>query len=171
MTDSDSEGQKPTDDRRTDLQMTVCANGVVNVRNQRSGSGQGHSVFLDESGEAIRCTCKGHTHHGRCYHADAVESSPLVASASRAASTPRVAADGGEPEKTCDRCPTPLADVHARHEATVVTTDGEELCRECADSRSGEEIGFVDARTEVDRTEPADAHEDTLDPDWENPLL
>lgn len=61
-----------------------------------------------------------------------------------------VATDGGtEPDETetddaetCDRCPTLLADVHATHEATTITTDGEELCPECADARCGVEIGY-----------------------------
>jgi hypothetical protein len=133
--------------------MTVCANGVVNVRNDSYGDDADAHIYSVNPTEET-CTCPHHVHRGAtCKHIHVVENSPLVASSARATPTPRVATDGGEPEETCDRCPTPLADVHAAHEATTVTTDGEELCRECADSRSGEEIGFVDARTEVDPAE------------------
>lgn len=49
-----------------------------------------------------------------------------------------------EDEETCDRCSTTLSDAHDKPAGyTVVTTGGEELCPDCADARSGEEIGFV----------------------------
>lgn len=69
-------------------------------------------------------------------------------SAETPANAPELVTDGGRDPSSvtgqthCARCPTLLADVHDRHEATTVTTDGEELCPDCADARCGEEIGF-----------------------------
>ena len=81
---------------RTDLEVTVLPNGVINVH--RPESDRAHSVFLGAHGDVTRCSCKGHRFHGHCAHADAVAARPLVtASAQAAASTPRVATDGGEP--------------------------------------------------------------------------
>lgn len=87
---------KATEDQRSnDLQITVCRNGVMNVRNPVSGSGDVHSLFLND-GAAVRCTCKGHKFHGHCYHAEAVASNPIVlSSASSLSSTLKPVATGG----------------------------------------------------------------------------
>jgi rubrerythrin len=84
------------DERGNDLEITVCRDGRhVNVRNAVSGTGEVHTVTLDD-GAATGCTCPGHRFHGRCYHTGEVERRPLVVSAATAAaSTPRVATDGG----------------------------------------------------------------------------
>jgi len=82
-----------TEERRTDLEITVCANGIVNVRNPESD--RAHSVMLADDGTAIRCSCRGHRFNGGCYHTGNVESRPLIVATARAASG-RVACDGGE---------------------------------------------------------------------------
>ena len=134
-----------TDERSTDLEVTVCRDGRhLNVRNQQSGSGEVHTVTVDD-GHAAECTCKGFKFHDNCYHVDTVEASPLLTSSAQslAASHSPVMADGGHTEgETCDRCQTLLGAVHEAHEATVVTTEDEELCPDCADARCGKEIGF-----------------------------
>jgi len=81
---------------RTDLEVTVCSNGVVNVH--RPESDRAHSVIV-VGGDVVRCSCKGHRFHGHCAHQDAVEARPLVvSSASAAAASPvlAIATDGGE---------------------------------------------------------------------------
>jgi len=85
-----------SEQERTDLEVTVCANGVVNVH--RPESDRARSVFVD-GGDAVRCSCKGHRFHGHCAHQDAVEARPLVVSSAAAAAAspaPAVATDGGE---------------------------------------------------------------------------
>ena len=80
-------------EERTDLQITVCENGVVNVRNPDSD--RAHTVMLAADGTAIRCSCKGYKFTGGCYHMSNVESRPLIVTSARAARG-RVACDGGE---------------------------------------------------------------------------
>lgn len=98
----------------TDLEITVCANGVVNVR--RAESDRAHSVMLDVLGDIVRCSCKGFHFRGECTHADAIERRPLVVSSALAAAAshhdpadsqltanthaPRAVADGGRVEST-----------------------------------------------------------------------
>lgn len=97
MNDYESSGE-----RSNDLQTTVCANGIVNVRNEQSGSGEIHSVFVGADGDVLRCSCPGHRFNGHCYHADAIEERPLLVASAQAANatyTP-VATDGGEPADT-----------------------------------------------------------------------
>ena len=93
-------------EERTDLQITVCRNGVVNVHNPEYDRGHTYSVFV-ENGSVVRCSCKGHTYHGHCYHADEVESRPLITSSAQslAESYSPVAVDGGLPEITHHREP------------------------------------------------------------------
>ena len=81
---------------RTDIEITVCSNGVVNIH--RPESDRAHSVFVGESGDVLRCSCKGHYYRGHCARQEAIESRPLVmASAQAAANTvQRVATDGGQ---------------------------------------------------------------------------
>ena len=83
--------------------MTVCANGVVNVRNDSYGDDAGDHVYSVEvnDGEAVGCSCPHHVHRGaHCKHQIAVEQSPIVlSSASAASETPEVATDGG---RECD---------------------------------------------------------------------
>lgn len=91
---------KDHDDRRDDLETTLCPDGRhINVRNPRSGSGDVHTVELDGSG-VKGCTCKGWTFHETCYHVDSVRNSPLLLASARAASstTATVATDGGVKE-------------------------------------------------------------------------
>lgn len=89
--------QNPTDERGNDLEITVCANGTVNVRNQVSGSGEVHTVMLADDGTALRCSCEGHKFNGHCYHQSEVESRPLIVASASAAreSHQQVATDGG----------------------------------------------------------------------------
>ena len=92
MTTNELSGQE-----RTDLEITVCTNGVVNVHSPESD--HAHSVMLDGRGNAVRCSCKGHRFHGHCYHTEEVETRPLVVSSADAANTAttgqQVATDGG----------------------------------------------------------------------------
>ena len=76
---------------RTDLEVTVCSNGVVNV--YRPESDRAHSVIV-VGGDVVRCSCKGHRFHGECSHQDAIEARPLVVSSASAASQV-VMTDGG----------------------------------------------------------------------------
>jgi hypothetical protein len=94
MNESEAETEE-SPGRRTDLDISVCANGVSNVH--RPESDRAHSVFLGAHGDVTRCSCKGHRFHGHCAHADAVDARPLVTASAQAAaaSTPRVATDGG----------------------------------------------------------------------------
>ena len=93
---------KESSEGRTDLQITVCSNGVINVHNPDGEHGT-HSVMLDAESNVIRCSCKGHHFHGHCYHVDEIESRPLVFSAaSCAAQSKKVATDGGQDEPRCD---------------------------------------------------------------------
>lgn len=143
MTDSE-----PSDERSNDLQTTVCANGVVNVRNQASGSGDVHSIFVGADGDVLRCSCRGHKFNGHCYHADAIEARPLILSSATAAGETYapVATDGGQPaaeidadateeRNTCEHdiggCPGPY-----HHDAA--------MCADClAESRVEFEAGVV----------------------------
>lgn len=88
-------------ERGTDesLEVTVCENGVVNV-NRPNGSGRAHSVFVGADGGVVRCSCRGWKFNGECSHADAIAARPLVTASAqaRAADTPTVATDGGQPE-------------------------------------------------------------------------
>lgn len=74
------------DSRHFDLEATVCANGKINVRNSTSGSGDVHTVHIDDGGAVDRCTCKGHTYAGRCYHADAIAANDRLRAVARAVS-------------------------------------------------------------------------------------
>lgn len=102
-----SEQEGSENDGRTDLQITVCSNGAINVRNPTYERGHTYSILLDEHGDVEQCSCKGHTHHGHCYHADEVSSRPLITAAANAASSTykKVASDGGLPEITHHREP------------------------------------------------------------------
>ena len=84
--------QETSEQERTDLEVTVCANGVVNVH--RPESDRAHSVIVVD-GDVVRCSCKGHRFHGECSHQDAIDARPLVVSSASAASTTRIATDGG----------------------------------------------------------------------------
>ena len=83
------------------IETTLCANGAINVRSDR-GSGRVHTVFVDSTGDVDRCTCPGFTHHGHCYHSDAIASNGRLRAAARAcADRQTIAIDGGhddEPE-------------------------------------------------------------------------
>ena len=102
MNDETRGTEERIDGRHFDLQTTVCPNGVVNVRNPDSGSGDVHTVHLTDAGTVERCTCPGFTHHGHCYHSDAIESNGRLRAAARACTERQtVATDGGtddEPE-------------------------------------------------------------------------
>lgn len=93
-----------------DLQTTVCKNGKINVRNPVSGSGDVHTVHLDDTGNVDRCTCKGWTHYQNCYHTDAIRANGQLRSAARACTDRQsVMTDGGETREanmTCrnDKC-------------------------------------------------------------------
>ena len=89
--------------RRERFSMTVLdgdGGGYVNVRNDSHGDDAGAHIYsvAVENGEATGCSCPHAVHRGaHCKHQVAVEDRPLVvSSATAAASTPRVATDGGE---------------------------------------------------------------------------
>jgi len=106
MNDETRGTEERIDGRHFDLQTTVCANGVVNVRNPDSGSGDVHTVHLTDAGTVERCTCKGWTHHGHCYHSDAIQANGRLRAAARACTDRQtVVTDGGDEE------PEPGADV------------------------------------------------------------
>lgn len=102
MVESNSDAKNVTDNRSNDLETIVCRDGRhINVRNTLSGSGDVHTVHLNENGSVERCTCKGYVFNQTCYHCDTVENSPIIlSSASAASQTKPVATDGGQPETT-----------------------------------------------------------------------
>lgn len=82
------------------LETTLCSNGVINCWSTL-GSGKAHSIHVDERGRIEKCTCKGWTHHGHCYHTDTIrENRPLLSAARACSDTKQVASDGGLPEIT-----------------------------------------------------------------------
>ena len=90
---------------RTNLEVTVCANGVVNVH--QSESNRAHSIILDALGDIVHCSCEGHKSDGECSHADAIESRPLVVASALAAGTchdpvPNPTADADTPRAVTD---------------------------------------------------------------------
>ena len=89
--------------------MTVCANGVVNVRNDSYGDDAGAHIYSVEvtDGEAVGCSCPHHVHRSAiCKHMIAVENSPItVSSASAAGATREVATDGGRGEVVGSEAP------------------------------------------------------------------
>ena len=91
-----NESEPETEESRgcTDLEVTVCTNGVVNV-NRPNGSGRAHSVFVGANGGVLRCSCRGHRFHGHCAHVDEIAARPLVVSIASAASQV-VMTDGGK---------------------------------------------------------------------------
>lgn len=140
--------------RWENLQMGACAGAKrVNVANYSYGepalrtTEHTYTVTI-EAGQPIDCTCPAAEYQpGPCKHAVAVADAPdVIDEAMGALSTDdgadrAVATDGGQ--ETCDRCSTALADAHAEPAGyTVETTDGEELCPDCADARCGAEIGY-----------------------------
>lgn len=124
MTTNETSGQESSG--RTDIEITVCTNGVVNVH--RPESARAHSVFVGENGDVLRCSCKGHHYRGHCSHQRATA----------ARDGQRVATDGGRviDAETCDECGLVLDDAHEQPAGYVeLTTDGEALCGACADIR------------------------------------
>lgn len=126
------------------LETTLCSNGVINCWSDL-GSGKVHSVHLTENGSIDRCTCKGWTHHGYCYHTDAIRANrrlrmaaratmnadknrsgndPVRASETDASANTEVLADGGVASETCENdtleCPGPY------HHT-------EKMCADCLD--------------------------------------
>ena len=95
-----------TDERRAEWErftMTVCENGVVNVRNDSHGDTAGDHIYSVrvEGRSAVGCSCPHATYrNAHCKHQIAVENRPLIVSSADAAGaqTPRIAADGGTPE-------------------------------------------------------------------------
>jgi len=105
-TPSGQEANESVDEQRARWErfsMTVLdgeGGGYVNVRNDSHGDDAGAHIYsvAVENGEATGCSCPHAVHRGaHCKHQVAVEDRPLVvSSATAAASTPRVATDGGE---------------------------------------------------------------------------
>ncbi|MGN8216339.1 hypothetical protein ACTGNR_19065 (plasmid) [Halococcus salifodinae] len=55
-------------------------------------------MFVDDEGEIVRCSCKGHKYNGNCVHQDEIETRPLVRTSAVAAATEtsqQIATDGG----------------------------------------------------------------------------
>lgn len=93
---TDDETNAVQDERRNDLQTTLCDDGRhVNVRNELSGSGDVHTVSVSESGDVEGCTCRGYTYHRTCYHTDHVRHSPLLTASAQVLSKAQVVTDGG----------------------------------------------------------------------------
>lgn len=103
---TDAEPKAVEDERGNDLQTTVCRDGRhINVRNEQSGSGEIHTVHLNENGSVKRCTCKGWVFHKTCYHVDTVRDAPILlssASVLSAEQSPVPATDGGTETTTED---------------------------------------------------------------------
>jgi hypothetical protein len=115
-TPSGQEASESVDEQRAQWErfsMTVLGGeggGYVNVRNDSHGDDAGAHIYSVAigNGEATDCSCPHAVHRGaHCKHQVAVENRPLIltASAAAAASTPRVATDGGE--NTPDAAETP----------------------------------------------------------------
>lgn len=113
---------------RTDIEITVCSNGVVNVH--RPESDRAHSVFVGADGGVVRCSCKGHHFRGECSHADAIAARPLVTASAQAAAstTPTVATDGGRVETAETE---PEADTESDLPAIEETGDHTMRCTGC----------------------------------------
>jgi hypothetical protein len=111
-----------SEQERTDLEVTVCSNGVVNVH--RPESDRAHSVIV-VGGDVVRCSCKGHRFRGECTHQDAIEARPLVVSSASAASTTRVATDGGT--KDDEKAGRGLRTVTRWEPGNYQTTDDEQV--------------------------------------------
>ena len=97
----DEEINTRTADKGIALETTLCRNGVINCWSDK-GSGEVHSVHVNSDGSIDRCTCKGWTHHGKCYHTDTIRSDRSLRMAARATSVAEsnpVATDGG---RECD---------------------------------------------------------------------
>jgi len=99
---SGQESGESIDEKRAQyerMQFTVCENGYVNVCNQSHNDDSDHtySVEVSERG-ATGCSCPHYQHRspeGGCKHMIAVENSPITLSSASAASTTRIATDGG----------------------------------------------------------------------------
>lgn len=143
MTTNELSGQE-----RTDLEITVCTNGVVNVHNPESD--RAHSIMLDGEGNAIRCSCKGSKFNDHCYHTSEVESRPLVvasATATGATTGKQVVTDGGCVETSSEDGETADNGKESSYDAGTVevggcaacdgfTTGGDKSCSETCRERS-----------------------------------
>lgn len=107
MNASTTSDQESVDERRArfeQFRFVVLPNGVVNVCNESYGEDSSEHVY---SVTSDGCSCEHYQYRDidACKHMIAVEQNPLVSSASRAASTDPVAADGsGEVENVCFSC-------------------------------------------------------------------
>lgn len=100
------EGGESNDELRAEWEganygMTVCANGVVNVRNDNYGDDAGAHIYSVEvaDGHAVGCSCPNAKYrNAHCKHQIAVEQRPIVVSSASAAGATfaPVATDGGE---------------------------------------------------------------------------
>jgi hypothetical protein len=106
---SGQESDESADEQRAKwerMSMTVldgAGGGYVNVQNDSYGDDSGAHIYSVEvaDGAAVGCSCPHAVHRGaHCKHQVAVENRPLVVSSASAAaaSTPRVATDGGRAE-------------------------------------------------------------------------
>jgi hypothetical protein len=102
----EQEGSDTTVEKRAQYErfsMTVCANGVVNVRNDSYGEDSGSHIYSVNPADGS-CTCPHHVYReAHCKHLTAVEDSPIVVSSAEAAAESydgRVASDGGLPAIT-----------------------------------------------------------------------
>ena len=101
---TDDEINTTTAKKSIALQTTLCANGVINC-SSALGSGDAHSVHVSPNGQIEKCTCKGWTYHGHCYHTDTIRADRSLLSAARATATAArtpVRADGGHVETETD---------------------------------------------------------------------
>jgi hypothetical protein len=152
MVESNSGAKSTTDNRSTDLETTLLADGQhINVRNTRSGSGEIHTVHLTENGSVKRCTCKGWVFHETCYHVDTVRNSPILLSSAKVqvAQSQQVATDGGHSEDDRFRLPEDPKHVDERD---VVDVHG---CAACGGYAYGSDKFCSDKcreRGEVDET-------------------
>lgn len=156
MTPNEPEAEESVVEKRARFErmsMTVLSgegSGRINVRNDSYGDDSGSHIYNVRvvENEPVECTCPADEYQsGPCKHRVAVSDRPIVLSSAQAASQSLALTDGGTTKTddgdTCDRCPTLLEDAHNEPAGyTVKTTDGEELCPECADARSLCEQGF-----------------------------
>jgi hypothetical protein len=126
--------------------MTVCPNGVVNVRNDSYGADAGehiYSVFLHDA-QPVRCSCPHHVHRGaRCKHIEAVADAPLV----QAAATAARATPASSSAEAADARAEPASP------ATAVTDGGQPVEHSPADDASADSTAVV-YRGERDPTRP-----------------
>jgi len=90
------------------IEYTLTPTGHINIRSEL-GSGEAHTIHVDDSGSVEKCTCKGFQHTNGCYHEDYVNQNGRLRAAARACTERQtVVTDGGTDE---DDDTNPIDDV------------------------------------------------------------